>query len=82
MQLGNVANRFDTHGQLKRSVLAGVVKDHDFFDVLPDGGRNPFEDGHERRDRIIGDDKNADALALGRGKRRICEGGKLRPGHE
>ena len=49
-------------------VLAGVVKDHDLFDVLPNGIGDAAEDLRESGGGVVGDDEDADALAVGVGK--------------
>ena len=71
MQLGKVAHHLHAGRQLISRVLAGIVEYRDFFHVLPDVGRDSFEDFRQRGYRIKRHDEDADPLALALGQLRL-----------
>ena len=64
LQLGETAECLQAHRQLKRVVLACIIEDRDFFSVMPNIRRYALEHFRKCVYGIVGDDENADALAV------------------
>lgn len=60
--------RFQANSQFVSGILAGIVKDHDFFDISKDTRRNSLQDFSQSGDSVIGNYKYTDTLAAIWGK--------------
>src|SRR5215471_15881522 len=59
MELGNISQHLDSHGELEGWVRTRIVKNHYFLDVFPNVGSDPFQDLLNGGNGVVGDDQDA-----------------------